>query len=66
MKRRTIYKPLNTTARILGLPMPYLRELAEKRTIPVLDVNGRLRFNLEAVQNALDEIAAQEGGKDAG
>ncbi len=46
--------------------MPYLRELAEKRTIPVLDVNGRLRFNLEAVQNALDEIAAQEGGKDAG
>jgi hypothetical protein len=39
-----------------------LRNLANKGDIPKLDVNGRLRFNPEAVQKALDELAAKGGG----
>jgi hypothetical protein len=41
----------------LGLPEAYLKNLAIQGVIPKLNVNGRLRFNPEAVQQALDKIA---------
>jgi hypothetical protein len=56
-----IYIPLNATAKVLGLPSTYIKELAGNGDIPKLDVNGRLRFNPEAVQKALDNIAAKGG-----
>jgi predicted transcriptional regulator len=43
------------------LPQKYLKELAKKNVIPALNVNGRLRFNPEAVQQALDKLAAKGG-----
>ena len=54
-----VYNTLNVTARLLGLPAPYLKGLAEQRKIPALKIKDRLRFNPEAVQNALDLIAAR-------
>ena len=60
-----IYKTLNVTASLLGLPTTYIKELAEKNKIPVLKVKGRMRFNPEAVQQALDKIAAHGGKENA-
>jgi len=60
-----IYKTLSVTARMLGLPTTYIKELAERNKIPVLKVKDRMRFNPEAVQKALDELAA-EGSSDDG
>ena len=37
----------------LGLPGSYLKKMAEQKKIPSLNVNGRLRFNLEQVKDAL-------------
>lgn len=42
-----------------NLPKRYLKELAGKKLIPSLDINGRLRFNPAAVQQALDRLAAE-------
>ena len=44
----------------LGLPGAYIKELAAGKKIPSLNVNGRLRFNPQQVQAALDRMA--EGG----
>jgi excisionase family DNA binding protein len=57
-----VYNTLNVTARMLGLPAPYIRKLAEHNKIPVLKINDRLRFNPDAVKEALDRLA-EKGGK---
>ncbi len=44
----------------LGLPKSFLKELADKKMIPSLDVNGRRRFNPVKVQEVLDDMAASE------
>jgi len=62
--KNKIYNPLNVTARLLGLPAPYIKELAQQGKIPFLKIRNRLRFNPEAVQEALDEIAANKGDND--
>ncbi len=43
------------------LPQKYLKELAVEKRIPYLNVNGRLKFNPGAVQQALDKLAATGG-----
>ncbi|MFX0194592.1 MAG: hypothetical protein ACFFCW_00595 [Candidatus Hodarchaeota archaeon] len=58
----TKYISLSRLASHLGLPANYLRELSNKYLIPRLNVKGRLRFNPEAVQKALDDLAANGGG----
>ncbi len=58
------YMSLESLAIELSLPKTYLRQLIEKRAIPALDVNGRLRFNPAAVQRALDNLAKQGDGAD--
>lgn len=46
----------------LHLPKSYLRNLASKKLIPSLDVNGRLRFDPVIVVEALTNIASGEDG----
>lgn len=53
------YVSLEALAVELGLPKLYLKQLAVKGSIPFLNVNGRLRFNPVAVQQALDKLAAR-------
>ena len=53
------YITLSKLSSRLGLPEAYLKNLATQDDIPKLDVNGRLRFNPEAVQQALDKLAEQ-------
>ena len=55
----TEYISLEILAAKLRLPQSYLRNLAEKSQIPALNVNGRLRFNLVAVQQVLTGLAAK-------
>jgi excisionase family DNA binding protein len=59
--RTKIYIPLSIISKELGLPTTYLKELAEQHKIRALKVYGRLRFNPEAVKQALDELAAKGG-----
>jgi hypothetical protein len=47
----------------LKLPAKWLKQQAENGTIPALNVDGKLRFNLEAVQEAISSLAAK-GGND--
>ena len=56
---------LNRLASETKLPKRYLLKLAEKKKIPALQINNRLRFNPEAVQQALDKLAESgaENGK---
>ena len=51
--------PLGRLAICFNLPKWYLKELADKKLIPSLNINGRLRFNPAAVQQALDNMAAK-------
>ena len=51
------YLSLNALAMVLGLPRTYLRDLAEARRIPYLDVNGRKRFDEEQVRQALAKLS---------
>ncbi len=53
------YVSLEALAIELGLPKVYLKRLAVKGSIPCLNVNGRLRFNPAAIQQALDRLAAE-------
>jgi hypothetical protein len=55
---RKKYITLQSLSYQLDLSGNYLRGLAEKGKIPSLNVNGRLRFNPEPVQQALDRLAA--------
>ena len=58
------YISLEVLAAKFRLPLKYLRELAWDNSIPSLNVNGRLRFNLDAVQQALDRLAEQGASND--
>jgi len=51
---------LDALANSFNLPKGYLKKLAEEDLIPSLNVNGRLRFNIACVQQALEELAAKE------
>ncbi|GAF76833.1 unnamed protein product [marine sediment metagenome] len=59
----TKYISLEALAATLKLPQKFLRELADNRKIPFLNVNGRLRFNPEVVQTILDQMATEGGRK---
>ena len=58
MEEKT-YITLTTLSQKTGLTKAYLQELAESKKIPSLLVNRRFRFNPEAVQGALDQLAAE-------
>jgi hypothetical protein len=58
------YISLNKLSNCLELPATYLKDLAKKGSIPALNVNGRLRFNPESVQLALDDLAAKKSIKE--
>jgi excisionase family DNA binding protein len=55
----TKFYTLSAMAEQTGLSKDYLRELADQRKIPCLNVRGRRRFNPGAVQSALDRLAEQ-------
>ncbi len=57
---KNTFVTLDALANHFNLPNSYLKKLAAKNIIPSLNVNGRLRFNSEAVQSALNQIAAKE------
>ena len=64
--KTTKYISLEALAATFRLPQNYLRELAKANKIPSLSINGRLRFNPEAVQSALDQIATKEADNGEG
>jgi excisionase family DNA binding protein len=47
-----------------GLPQSYIKKLAKENKIPALLVSGRWRFNFEAVEKALADIAAKGGNNE--
>ena len=51
------YISIEVLAAQLSLPQKYLRELSRQGKIPGLNVNGRLRYNPQLVQKALDNLA---------
>jgi hypothetical protein len=53
---------LEALAAELCLPKSYLKVLAAKKLIPSLNVNGRLRFNIVTVKQALDELTQGRSG----
>lgn len=55
---------LDALANHFNLPNDYLKKLAEKKLIPSLDVNGRLRFSIGGVQQALDKLASRGDSND--
>lgn len=54
---KTKYINLNVLAQNLGLPANYLRRLALNREIPCLNVNGKLRFDADAVEETLEKLS---------
>jgi excisionase family DNA binding protein len=52
---------LDTLARVLALPRGFLQELARDGAIPSLEVGGRMRFEPDAVREALRNLAARPG-----
>ena len=58
-KTNSYFVSLSCLSSNLKLPKDYLVQLARKGEIPCLAVNGRLRFNPAAVQQALDKLAAR-------
>jgi len=61
---KNTFVSLNALANHFNLPDSYLKQLANRSLIPFLKVNGRLRFNFEAVEKALADIAAKGSGGD--
>jgi hypothetical protein len=61
---KNTFVSLNALANHFNLPDEYLKQLANKSLIPFLNVNGRLKFNLEAVSQALADLAANGGGNE--
>jgi hypothetical protein len=55
MKLKNLYQ----LSRELSLPADWLKEQAKAGNIPCLRIRKKLRFNLEAVEAALAEIAAK-------
>jgi len=62
-KTNSYFVSLSCLSRSLKLPKDYLIQLAQKAEIPCLTVNGRFRFNISAVKQALDKLA-EKGGYD--
>jgi len=56
------YVSLGFVSQETDLPQDYIKKLAIENKIPALFVNGRWRFNFEAVQQALADLAAKGGG----
>jgi excisionase family DNA binding protein len=54
------FLPLDALAARLGLPRTFLREQVKRRTIPVLRIGTRLRFDETAVRDALRRLAEKE------
>ena len=54
-----VYWSLDALASELALPRSYLRELVSRGEIPFLRVRGRLRFDVQAVREALKRVAVQ-------
>ena len=61
----TTYIALTRLSRKLGLSKRTIKGLVNQKKIPALNINSRLRFNPEAVQQALDKLAESgaENGK---
>jgi excisionase family DNA binding protein len=56
----TDYISLECLALQLALPKAYLRRLVDNGKLPYIDIgNGRLRFQEQAVRQALDRLAEQ-------
>jgi hypothetical protein len=53
---QTKYVNLSMLAQNLGLPANYLKQLALNHRIPYLNVSSKLRFDREAVENALEKL----------
>lgn len=60
------YVSLDTLARVLALQRAFLRELARDGAIPCLEVGGRMRFDPDAVREALRDLAARPRKSGAG
>lgn len=58
---KNTFVTLDALANIFNLPRGYLKKLAEENLVPSLNVNGRLRFNITGVQQALDGLATEGG-----
>jgi hypothetical protein len=58
--RKTSYCSLEAIAAATALPRKYLQELAECGRLPHLRVNGRLRFEIGQVLDALRMIATEQ------
>jgi len=60
----------NTLCNLLGLsnklrlPAGWLKTQARNKTIPCLFIGKKMQFNLEAVKEALADLAAKGGGND--
>jgi len=63
MKKEKLYNLLGLS-RKFNLPVKWLKEKAAKGQIPSLRIRGRFRFNIEAVEAALLEMAAKGGNTD--
>jgi excisionase family DNA binding protein len=59
----TQYLPLDALAARLNLSARYLRQLADAKKIPSLDVNGRRRFDEQDVRDALKRLAGESRGR---
>ena len=59
------YLSLVALAARLGLPRTYLRNLADAGKIPVLNVNGRLRFEEAGVRAALRDLSHNEAEQES-
>lgn len=59
------FDSLEGLAASMRLPRRYLRELAKSGAIPSLRVGGRLRFDPDAVREALRKLASGESGQGA-
>lgn len=58
----TDYISLECLALQLALPKAYLRRLVDAGKLPYIDTgNGRLRFQEQAVRQALDKLAEKGG-----
>jgi len=53
-----IYITLSQLSHKTGLSKQVLKGLVSKNKIPALNIGNRLKFNFEAVQKALDDLAA--------
>jgi len=58
------YISLASVSARLNLPETYLRKLVDDKLIPHLNINGRMRFQEQAVRDALSDI--EQGGRRAG